>query len=72
MTPMQETHGAQIYEGAPLFDVSQKYWMLEIRIKKEGKLLFDQELVFRRKYKTRKNAERAAKRELAKLSQVAD
>jgi len=72
MTPMQETPVAYINEGAPLFDVSQVYWRLEIRIKKESKLRFDQELVFSRNYKTRKNAERAAKRELAKLSQVAD
>lgn len=63
---------AYIFEAMPLFDVSQVYWSLEIRIKKESKLLFDQELVLRRRYKTRKNAERAANRELAKLSHVAD
>tara|TARA_R110000765_G_scaffold418886_1_gene522681 strand:- start:164 stop:382 length:219 start_codon:yes stop_codon:yes gene_type:complete len=55
---------AMISETRRLFDISRKFWTLEIIQK--GVPYKEQKPIFASAYKTHKNAEKAAKRELAK------
>lgn len=60
---------AVISETRQLADISRKFWTLEII--QRGVLYKEQKPVFASAYKTHKNAEKAAKRELAKWNEQA-